>query len=182
MILTNDKKIYQYCKEYHDHGHMNLKNISRGNDRARIHGFNYRGTEFQGAIGKVQLKKLDILLKDNKKKYFIIERYLSKKFQIRKIHSNTKPNFDTFIFYEKNIKRRKRIVLLLNNLKIGTKNLPDALKWHCSYYWQHCLPRSEIKKSLSTKKKLEECIAIPINYKISLKRYKNLCKKILLIK
>lgn len=182
MILTNNKKIYQYCKEYHDHGHMNLKNISRGNDNARIHGFNYRATEFQGAIGKVQLKKLNILLKDNKKKYLAIDKYLNKKFQVRKIHKNSKPNFDTYIFLDNNSKRRKEIVLLLQKSKIGTKNLPDAIKWHCSYYWGHCLPTSEVEKSISTKRKLEKCIAIPINYRITLSQYKKLCKKILQIK
>jgi 8-amino-3,8-dideoxy-alpha-D-manno-octulosonate transaminase len=182
MILTDNKKIYEYCKEYHDHGHQNLKNISRGNDQARISGFNYRATEFQGAVGKVQLKKLKILLKDNKQKYLIIDKYLNKKFEIRKIHKNSQPNFDTYIFFVKNSKKRRDIVSLLHNLNIGTKNLPDAIKWHCSYYWKHCLPESQIKRSFSTKEKLEECIAIPINYKISLNRYKDLCKKILQIK
>ena len=182
LILTNNKKIFNFCREYHDHGHMNLKNLSRGNDLARIHGFNYRATEFQGAIGKVQLKKLNTLLKDNKKKYLILEKELSKKFMIRKIHKNSKPNYDTFIFFEKNKKKRDKIVSLLKKLKIGTKNLPDAIKWHCSYYWKHCLPKNQIKNSLSTKNKLEECIAIPINYRISFKKYRDLCNKILLLK
>ena len=108
LILTNNQKIFNFCKEYHDHGHMNLKNLSRGNDLAKIHGFNYRATEFQGAIGKVQLKKLNTLLIDNKKKYLILEKKLSKKFIIRKIHKNSKPNYDTFIFFEKNKKTRDK--------------------------------------------------------------------------
>ena len=83
---------------------------------------------------------------------------------------------------DNNSKRRKEIVLLLQKSKIGTKNLPDAIKWHCSYYWGHCLPISEVKKSISTKRKLEKCIAIPINYRITLNQYKELCKKILQIK
>lgn len=182
LILTNNQKIFNFCKEYHDHGHMNVKNLSRGNDLAKIHGFNYRATEFQGAIGKVQLKKLNTLLIDNKKKYLILEKKLSKKFIIRKIHKNSKPNYDTFIFFEKNKKTRDKIVSLLKKLKIGTKNLPDSIKWHCSFYWKHCLSKHEIKNSLSTKNKLEECIAIPINYRISLKRYRDLCDKILITK
>ena len=36
MIVTNKKKYYEYCNEYHDHGHQNLKKFSRGNDRAKI--------------------------------------------------------------------------------------------------------------------------------------------------
>ena len=101
---------------------------------------------------------------------------------IRKIHNNSKPNYDTFIFFEKNKKKRDKIVYLLKKLKIGTKNLPDAIKWHCSFYWKHCLPKHEIRNSLSTKNKLEECIAIPINYKVSFKKYRDLSNNILKIK
>jgi len=178
LILTNNKKIFDYCKEYHDHGHMNLKNVGRGNDSARINGFNYRVTEFQGAIGKVQLSKLKKLIKSNKQKYLIIESYLKKKFEIRKIYNQTVPNYDTFIFFVNNKGQKNKILNLLKKSKIGTKNLPDAIRWHCSYYWSHCLQKSEIKNSISTKEKLEKAIAIPINFKINLKKYKSLCNKI----
>jgi len=99
LILTNDKKIFNYCKQYHDHGHLNIPTLSRGNDKVKIHGFNYRVTELQGALGKVQLKKLRILLNDNKKKYNVLKKLLEKKFLIRKIHEDTIPNYDTFIFF-----------------------------------------------------------------------------------
>ena len=56
MIVTNKKKYFDFCKEYHDHGHQKFKKYSRGNDRAKFPGFNYRMTELQGVIGKIQLK------------------------------------------------------------------------------------------------------------------------------
>ena len=87
----------------------------------KIHGFNYRVTELQGALGKVQLKKLRILLNDNKKKYNVLKKLLEKKFLIRKIHEDTIPNYDTFIFFEKNFQKRMRIVHLLKKFGIGTK-------------------------------------------------------------
>ena len=179
LILTNDNKIYNYCKEYHDHGHMNISKYTRGNDLVKIPGFNYRATELQAVVGKVQLKKLNLLLKDNKKKYSVIEKYLKTKFEIRKIHNLTKPNYDTFIFYVKDKKKKYKIIDILNKNKIGTKNLPDSIKWHCSYFWKHCLPKSQIKASIFTKKKLNQAIAIPINFKISIKSYKNLSQEIL---
>ena len=182
LILTNDKKIFNYCKQYHDHGHLNIPTLSRGNDKVKMHGFNYRATELQGAIGKVQLKKLKILLRDNKIKYNILKKILEKKFLIRKIHKDTLPNYDTFIFFEKNNEKKKRIVNLLKRFGIGTKNLPDALKWHCSYYWKHCLNKREINNSLSTKKILEQAIAIPINYRVKALKYERLAKKILKLK
>lgn len=182
LILTNNKKTFDYCKQYHDHGHLNIPNLSRGNDKAKIHGFNYRVTELQGAIGKVQLKKLKILLNDNKKKFFLLKKILEKNFLLRKVHKKSIPNYDTFIFFENNYLRRSKIIEILNNFKIGTKNLPDAIKWHCSYYWSHCLPKKEIINSIQTKKKLEQAIAIPINYKINILKYKKVAQRILDIK
>ena len=164
-----------------DHGHLNVPTLSR-DDRAKIHGFNYRVTELQGAIGKVQLKKLRTLLSDNKKKYNTLKKILEKNFIIRKIHENSVPNYDTFIFFEKNNRRKIKIINLLNRFGIGTKNLPDAIKWHCSYYWKHCLPKKEIINSITTKEKLKQAIAIPINYKINNIEYKKLAQKIIDIK
>ena len=85
-----------------------------------------------------------------------------------------------FIFL--NQKSLQKICNVLNKFKIGTKNLPDAIKWHCSYYWGHCLSKKEIINSISTKKKLEQAIAIPINYKINTLKYKKIAQKILDIK
>ena len=69
MIFTNNKKIYKYCMEYHDHGHELNPKLPRGMDTKSITGFNYRMTELQAAIGKVQLKKLNYIIKENKKRY-----------------------------------------------------------------------------------------------------------------
>ncbi|MDG2284636.1 MAG: DegT/DnrJ/EryC1/StrS family aminotransferase, partial [Alphaproteobacteria bacterium] len=59
LILSNDEMIARYCREYHDHGHENNPELPRGRDTRKIYGFNHRITELQGAIGKVQLGKLD---------------------------------------------------------------------------------------------------------------------------
>ena len=69
MIFTNNKKIFKYCREYHDHGHELNPKYPRGMDTKSITGFNYRMTELQAAIGKVQIKKLDYIIKENKKRY-----------------------------------------------------------------------------------------------------------------
>ncbi len=178
MILTNNKKIYKYCKEYHDHGHENNPNFPRGKDTKSIYGFNYRMTELQGVIGKVQLKKLNFLINENKKRYKKLLNIIQNKFEIRSIPRNTYPNYDTFIFFEKNYKKRKKILKKIKLNKMGTKNLPDAIEWHCSYYWSHALPKKQLKKSAKTKKMLKNAIAIPINIKTSVKNYINLANDI----
>ena len=77
-----------------------------------------------------------------------------------------------------NEKQKKRVLQSIKKKNFGTKNLPDAIKWHCSYYWKHCLNKREIKNSLSTKKMLEQAIAIPINYRVKALKYERLAKNI----
>lgn len=179
VIVTNDKKIFDYSKAYHDHGHENNKNFSRGNDTRKIYGFNYRLTELQGAIAKVQLLKLNHIIKNNKVRYNFLRKMLKNNFKIRRIPKNCSPIFDTFIFYEKDQRKKKEILEILKKNKIGTKNLPDAIKWHCSYYWDHALSKKEVMKSSSSKNLLKNYIAIPILLKVSLRKYNFLIKQLL---
>ncbi|MDA8933120.1 DegT/DnrJ/EryC1/StrS family aminotransferase [Candidatus Pelagibacter ubique] len=173
MILTNNSRYYSFCKQYHDHGHKNIKNLSRGNDKVSIAGFNYRMTELQGAIGKVQLKKLNSLLKDNEKKFQILEKNIIN-FSHREMPKNGQSNFDNFIFYVKNNREKNEVLKILKKHKIGTKNLPDAIKWHCAFYWKHIFKKKDLKNILKTKKILDKAIAIPIFFKKSTSFYKKL--------
>tara|TARA_B100000963_G_C22599497_1_gene659551 strand:+ start:307 stop:1434 length:1128 start_codon:yes stop_codon:yes gene_type:complete len=177
MILTNNTKYFKYCKQYHDHGHKNVKNLSRGNDKVSIAGFNYRMTELQGAIGKVQLKKLNLLLTDNKKKFKIIEKNLNN-FKHRKMPKNGKSNFDNFIFYVRNNSQKKKVLNILKKNNLSTKNLPDAIKWHCAFYWKHIFKKKEINNVIKTKTILNRAIAIPIFFKKNMSFYKKLSNEI----
>ena len=40
----------------------------------------------------------------------------------------------------------------LNNSGIGTKNLPDAIKWHFAFFWKHAITNDQIKNTLTSKK------------------------------
>ena len=162
MILTNKKRHDDYCRQYHDHGHENNKKLPRGRDTRKIFGFNYRMTELQGTIGIVQLKKLKKMISSNKKKYKILERILSKKFKLRKQEKNSTGIFDTFILFEENQKKRLNIIKSLTKLGFGTKNLPDAMEWHCSFFWDHALEKNQIKRSKISYNILKKSIAIPI--------------------
>lgn len=179
MIFTNNKKIYKYCKEYHDHGHELNPKFSRGMDTKTITGFNYRMTELQAAIGKVQLKKLDYIISENKKRYIALFNEIKKtKLIFRLIPKNTIQIFDTLIVRCEDKKIRKKIVKLLNVTGFGTKNLPDAIKWHCAYFWDHALNYNQVSKLKKTKLDLEKSIAIPIWLKKTKLNYQELGKKI----
>jgi len=178
MVLTNNAKIIKYSKEYHDHGHENNPKLPRGRDTRKIVGFNYRITEMQGAVAQVQLGKLDKILSENKKRYFQLEKSLKHYKEMRKIPKGSEIIHDTFIFFVKNKFLRNKIIKLLKKEKIGTKNLPDAVEWHCAFYWKHALNKSEINKIVKTKKILDTAIAIPILLKRDTRFYSQLGNKL----
>ena len=103
---------------------------------------------------------------------------ISKSFDIRQEPKKSISSYDTFIFFEKNKIIRKKIINFLKKSGFGTKNLPDAIEWHCSAYWDHALPAKEIKKSFKTKEILKNAIAIPIWLRKTTKDYEILGKKL----
>ncbi len=161
-LLTNNKKKYLYFKRYHDHGHKLIKNLPRGVDNADMPGFNYRMTELQAAVGLSQLSKLNYILRQSKKRFLAIENKLKNKVKLRGIYKGSIPNYDTLIFKIDNKKKRSKIVKYLNSTGVGTKNLPDAIKWHFAFFWKHAVTKDQIKNTLVSKKILEKYIAIPI--------------------
>ena len=176
-LLTNNKKKYLFFKQYHDHGNKLLKHLPRGNDKAAMAGFNYRMTELQAAVGIAQLKKIHFIVRENKKRFDVLNNFISKKSYIRKIYKGSSPSYDTFLFkVEKN--KKKIIVNLLNKVGIGTKNLPDAIKWHFAFYWKHAVSKKQLKNTESSKKILDEYIAIPILLKKKISLYKEIGQKI----
>ena len=179
MLLTNKKKYDRFCREYHDHGHENNLKFPRGRDTKKIFGFNYRMTEIQGAIGIVQLKKLNKIINQNKIKYKSLEKILKMNFKLRKEEKNSVGIFDTFILFQENRVKRNKIINILNSLDFGTKNLPDAMEWHCSYFWSHALKINQVKRSKKSYNLLRNSIAIPILKKKSVSQYVQLGKKLL---
>ena len=98
MVLTNRKEYADFVSQYSDHGHENNPNLPRGKDRRIMPGFNYRLTEIQAAIGKVQLSKLEFMLNENKKRYEILRESISKVSKVRSELPFHQGSYDTFIF------------------------------------------------------------------------------------
>ena len=187
MITTNNKKIYELCKEYKDHGHQNNPKFPRGLDTHRIYGFNYRITEIQAALGLVQLSKLNTIVKNNKKNYKIIKNCLEnlKNIKFRKIPEKCSPLYDCLIFKVPNKNLALNFSNQLKKKNIITKNLPSAINWHFAKHWDHIFSKYGMnKKKLAIKFKrssdiLERCIAIPISSKNQHKISKQIGNKIL---
>ena len=160
MLLTNSKVIDTLAREYHDHGHQNNPDFPRGRDTKQIAGFNFRMTEIQAAIGKVQLTKLDYLLKENAKRYKILDELLSDSFKKRENIENIVGQNDCYIFNVPSADKRSEIIKVLVDNGIGTKNLPDAIEWHCSYFWDHIFENKDISDMKISKDILEAILHI----------------------
>ena len=180
-ILSKKSELDVLVREYHDHGHKNIKDLPRGLDLASKPGFNYRMGEMNAVVGKEQLKKLDYILKENKKRYMILQCGIEEiqDIKIRHIPNLAEPSYDTFIFEINDENKRDKIKDILTNSGIGTKNLPDAIRWHCSYFWDYFLDNERNKHAEETLHKLSKNIAVPIVLKKDCQDYQNILNEIL---
>jgi len=176
MVVTNQQSLYKKAKEYSDHGHEENPNFPRGEDTRTTYGFNYNMMELQGAVGLAQLKKLDYILqrqRENKRK---IKDGISDipTIEFREFADEAGDAADSLIFFVEDREKAKTFTKMLMEKKIGTKILPDAIKWHFAGTWDHMLPVCEEyrnknlmdiwKKSYSI---LNRGISIPILVKMS---------------
>lgn len=178
MVLTRHSELDKYAREYHDHGHENNPSLPRGRDSKSIYGFNYRITEMQAVVGKAQFAKLDMIIDENKKRYDELLTSLSGAFEMRTIPKGSAPIYDTFIFYIEDRLIRDKVIDLLNQTGFGTKNLPDAIEWHCAAYWDHALSAEVIKNLDKTKDLLINAVAVPIWLRKSPTEYEQLGKSL----
>ena len=169
MIITNNKDIYQYSKEYHDHGHQSNPNFPRGRDTRVIPGMNYRITEMQGAVGLAQLEKLDYIVNKNRHNQNLLKKNISSsKIKFRTITDLKGDLADTLIFNFEKKSYASKFVKKYNSKGYYTKNIPDALDWHFSGTWNQMFKDvKEYKDCWNTKWKksadlLYRSIAIPI--------------------
>ncbi|MDD3726669.1 MAG: DegT/DnrJ/EryC1/StrS family aminotransferase, partial [Candidatus Ratteibacteria bacterium] len=78
MVVTDIEEFYKQAEFYHDHGHPHLTNIGRGEEKRMRKGFNYRMNEIQGALGLVQLKKLDSVIERQRENKKVIKEEIQK--------------------------------------------------------------------------------------------------------
>ena len=162
MVLTNNVQIAKFATEYHDHGHENNPEFPRGSDTCSIPGFNYRMTEMQGAVAKVQLTKLDKMLEANRTRYSALVEEMGPSFNFREIPAKSGTIHDCLIFFEEDQSLRSRYITILNENGFGTKNLPDAINWHCAAFWGHALGEEQVASVKATKDLLSTAIAVPM--------------------
>ncbi|MEZ7813894.1 MAG: 8-amino-3,8-dideoxy-alpha-D-manno-octulosonate transaminase [Paracoccaceae bacterium] len=179
LVLTSNPSLGEKARQYHDHGHKNLPNLPRGLDTAGLSGFNYRMGEMNAVVGKVQLGKLEMIISQTKERYQALDAGIrSNLMKKRLIPAKAEPAYDTFIVEVKNETLRGEIIAALNLLGFGTKNLPDAMNWHCSVYWGHMGFDTTTRAALATEALLLRQIAVPVALGKSVQDYANLGAKL----
>lgn len=170
MIIFKNKSLYLKAKAWHDHGHENNPKYPRWEDTRTSSGFNFRMNEMQGAVGIAQLKKLDKIVKTQRKNYFLIWEKIK---NIKGVNLRTIPKYsyhtaDALIFSlpSKKLAINFRKELLLYG--ISTKILPEAISWHFSKKWKHI---NQLNNKTANKTKLNDsaiilskCVSLPINF------------------
>jgi 8-amino-3,8-dideoxy-alpha-D-manno-octulosonate transaminase len=180
LILTDLPEYSKYVASYSDHGHKLDPLCPRGVDVALMPGFNYRMTEMQAAVGTIQLSKLSRLIRLHKERYDILYRALCSSFPVRQHASPSDfPSYDTFMLLDLDDSLRSEVISAISKSGFATKNIPDAMNWHCSAFWDHALSPSNLEASHLVLTKLSRAVAIPILAGKSLDSYYHLAKSLL---
>jgi len=176
MVAADNKEIYLKTREYADHGHENNPAFPRGEDTRRRRGFNCRMMELQGAIGLVQLVKLDGAIKRQKENKARIKNAIKdvKGIKFRAFADEKGETGDTLVLIFEDIAKSKKFVNVIREKGLGTKNLPDAFNWHFAGTWDHIFSELGYYKGKPCKmlwKRSEDLlrrtVALPINIKMS---------------
>jgi 8-amino-3,8-dideoxy-alpha-D-manno-octulosonate transaminase len=168
MVATNDKKLYDLARYYHDHGHEHNPEVPRGEDSHSITGFNFRMNEIQGAIGQVQLSRLDFVLAEHGKHKEEIKKALREipKIEFRDLPDPSGDGGDTLAFFLPDAQMAKAFNASLAKQKVDTKILPSAMNWHFAGNWNHMiklLPPFRTHAWPKSEALLTRAIAIPIS-------------------
>ncbi len=172
MVVTNDKKLYDLACHYHDHGHEHNPEVPRGEDSHSITGFNYRMNELQGAIGKVQLSRLNFVLNAQRQNKARLKEAIADLpgIEFRDLPDPEGDGGDTLAFFLPDEKTAAKFNAYLAKEKIETKILPSAMNWHFAGNWNHIIqycPPYRLDAWPKSAGLLKRAIALPISVKMS---------------
>jgi 8-amino-3,8-dideoxy-alpha-D-manno-octulosonate transaminase len=171
VVVTNNKALYQRCLEFHDHGHEYNPAVGRAEDTRSTWGLNFRMNEMSAAVASVQLSKLDsIISKAQKVKTHIQSALLEMDSEIvfRSLPANSQENYDSIVFSLPTIEKTQVILANLKEHGIGTKNVPDALRWHFAGHWEHMFENQPLYEDCyetawpNSEQLLSRSIALPV--------------------
>lgn len=129
-IITNDAELAEKCRMWRNHGQV----FQNGERDFRVCGLNYRMTEIQAAIGRVQLEKFPEILKRRRE---IASHYLSELSQcsgIRLPANNPEHTWQTFMIVLDEQKDREFVIKRIMENGFGTG--AGSVAGHCKYIYR----------------------------------------------
>ena len=178
MVTSNNKKLIEQVKILRNHGMDSEPDIRAKKNifmpsLHTVHGYNFRLTDIQAAVGIAQLEKLDEIIVQRNTLSDIYKDYLSKIEGIE-IYTNVKNSSTNWQSYPITIRTKKKAIDLVNYLfqngiyaKTGVMNAhmePPYLKQK----WR--LPMSELT--------LEKTVHLPMFHTLRKKEIQFICNKV----
>lgn len=186
MISTNDSVLAASCTELRNHGASMSEESRHRGDRPfelpefRVAGFNYRLTDIQGAIGIVQLSKLEKILCEREKWALYYFEKLTKLNWLRlpKVPEAGRHAWQSFVTYvDPELSRKSRLSIMENLKKIGISTRPGTHAIHMLDYYARQFgfhPNDFPGARLSN----DNSLAIPLHNKMSYADYKYVVKSL----
>ena len=158
FIATNSKKIYDIAKMYHDNGGFRVGcDYPTWENKNTIYGENFKITELQSAIANEQLKKINTILKKQKKNYDYVIDHIDKNFyKLRPYVKNSKLVFSNISIEFDTENECNKFIKYMNDNGIGFNiycsnliNAFDTFKYENS--WHHSKFPYNISRYYKTK-------------------------------
>jgi dTDP-4-amino-4,6-dideoxygalactose transaminase len=167
VVFARDRKVSNLISSFIDHGHENDSSVPRNLDGAAIAGINCRMTELQAAILKVQLSKLDMIVDSYAERFDVLRKHFSN-LSVRSEFIESQPLRDNLMVTGLNQSQIKKLTLQLQANGVATKNVPDALRWHSAYHFDHVFPSlSNDPKVRRTHSALLTSLAVNVDPRVS---------------
>lgn len=121
FLATNNKKIYQMAKMYHDNGGYRVGcDYPTWQNGKTIYGENFKLTELQSAVALAQLEKINKILNKQRKTYFNIVNNIDNSFyKLRQNVSKAVPVYSSIAIEFKTEKECKKFIEFMNINGIG---------------------------------------------------------------
>lgn len=176
VVITNNKNFYNKLKKLKAFGiDKDIKDRKMpGKYDVKMLGYNYRMTEFQAAMGLIQLKNYKNFLKKRK----IIAKTYIKKLKFQKNINFCKFNNDSSYFiFPIIVKQRDRLLKYLIKNKIGVsihyaKSLPSMTYYKKKY-------KNNLKNFKNSQIYANSNISLPVYPKLKMRDVDNICKKLI---
>ena len=176
FVVTRTESDFIRSRALHDHGHAYEPGVARGLDPAIATGFNYRMTEIQAAIGIVQLNKLDMILEGQRRtRALFVERLSDLGVPFRPCPDPAGALDDTLVLFMPGEEQAAQMAAQMAAHRVGTKNLPSAMRWHFAGWWEHLLGPVDGRWAASAAI-LNRCIALPVNVKVTEEQIDRICE------